>query len=348
MKELYESCARLLSGGEDVVTATIIQQDGSSPRTAGTKMLIRRDGSFQGTIGGGFLEGRVLQLAREVYASGRSLCEKFIFTPDNVSTMDMICGGEVDVFIDLVPSTSPEYLEIYRFLTELENYRQRVLLVSKIITGDESKNGLKQCLLLEDKMIGMEMSGEQREQLLQLKYGRSPLLLTMDGTKYLVELLSSPTTVYIFGAGHVSQKIARLTCLIGFRTIVLDDREEFASRQRFPWADEIIVLNNFNQCFRDLPVDRSSYLIIVTRGHKSDMVVLAQALETEACYIGMIGSRKKRDAIYKALCEAGFREDQLARVYSPIGLPINAETPEEIAVSIVAELIQVRAGQNNI
>jgi xanthine dehydrogenase accessory factor len=130
---------------------------------------------------------------------------------------------------------------------------------------------------------------------------------------------------------------------VGFRTVVLDDREEFADRGRFPWVDEIHVLESFERAMDGLVINDESYLVLVTRGHAHDRTVLAQALRTTAGYIGMIGSRRKREAIYAALLEAGFTPRDLERVHCPIGLDIGAETPEEIAVSILAELIQMRA-----
>ncbi|HHU76811.1 MAG TPA: XdhC family protein [Firmicutes bacterium] len=347
MKQLYESCARLLSKGEDLVMATIIQKDGSAPRTAGTKMLIREDGSFEGTIGGGILEARVLELARDVFKSRQSNCEKFIFTSDVIDSLDMICGGEAEVFVDLLSSTFQENIALYQSLAELSDDRQTALLISKIITGDESRNSLKQCLLLEDKTIGMQLTGGQKEQLLQLARSRLPMLVTLEGMDYWVEPLGNPSTVYLFGAGHVSRRIAQLTGFVGFRTVVLDDRAEFASKNRFPWAEKIFVLEDFAGCVPDLPIDEDSYLVIVSRGHKADMIILEQALKTGAAYIGMIGSIKKRDTIYQLLREKGVSEEKLAKVYSPIGLPIKAETPEEIAISIVAELIRARAEKKN-
>jgi len=130
---------------------------------------------------------------------------------------------------------------------------------------------------------------------------------------------------------------------LGFRTTVLDDREEFASRERFPSPVEVVVLEDFSDCLSKCPIDEESYLVIVTRGHLHDKAVLSQALRTRAGYIGMIGSKRKRDSIYRALLDEGFSRDDLGRVHSPIGLDIGAETPEEIAVSIAAELIQVRS-----
>ena len=164
-----------------------------------------------------------------------------------------------------------------------------------------------------------------------------------DDQRFLIEALSRKPTVYLYGAGHVSQEVARLTQRVDFRTVILDDRKEFANRQRFEAADNIILLQNFAQALAGVEIDADSYVVIVTRGHQHDKLVLEQALKTEAGYIGMIGSRRKRNAIYQALAKQGFTRKDLDRVHSPIGIEIEAETPQEIAVSIVAELIAVRA-----
>jgi xanthine dehydrogenase accessory factor len=133
-----------------------------------------------------------------------------------------------------------------------------------------------------------------------------------------------------------------------FRTVVLDDRTEFANIERFPAADEIKVPAALSEAFTDLDIDRDSYIVIVTRGHRHDRTVLEQALRREAVYIGMIGSKGKRDAVYKALLDEGFTRADLERVHSPIGLEIGGDTPEEIAVSIVAELIKERSARNHL
>ena len=136
-----------------------------------------------------------------------------------------------------------------------------------------------------------------------------------------------------------------LTQMVDFRTVVLDDREAFANRERFKTADEILVLSDFIGAFSDLEIDEDSYVVIVTRGHRHDKTVLSQALRTKAGYIGMIGSRRKRDATYGAIIKEGFTPEDLDRVHCPIGLVFCAETPQEIAVSIVAELIDARANK---
>ena len=150
-------------------------------------------------------------------------------------------------------------------------------------------------------------------------------------------------TVYLFGAGHVSLQTAILAKRVGFETVVLDDRMEFANRCRFSDADDVRVLASFEQAFEGLEIHADSYLVILTRGHLHDKTVLQQALKTPAGYIGMIGSRKKRDAVYRALEKEGFSSADFEKVHCPIGLSIGAQSPEEIAVSIVAEMIHARS-----
>jgi xanthine dehydrogenase accessory factor len=169
------------------------------------------------------------------------------------------------------------------------------------------------------------------------------LILSSENRKMeiLLEPIFSEPTVYLFGGGHISEQVAPLAKKVHFKVVVIDDREMFANRNRFQEVDEVIV-SEFERCFDQLNIDDSSYIIIVTRGHLYDGFVLEQALKTNACYIGMIGSKKKIRTLYQILMEKGIAKETLERVYAPIGIDINSETPEEIAVSIVAELIKVR------
>jgi len=161
-----------------------------------------------------------------------------------------------------------------------------------------------------------------------------------DSTIYIEPVFSEPV-LYIFGAGHISQHLARMAALVQFQVVVIDDREKFANRDRFPTADQILV-RGFDGIAEDIPFDEDSYIVIVTRGHLHDYTVLRAVLGSPACYIGMIGSRHKRDIIYRQLQDEGVTQEQLDAVHAPIGLDINADTPEEIAVSITAELIKIR------
>jgi xanthine dehydrogenase accessory factor len=166
--------------------------------------------------------------------------------------------------------------------------------------------------------------------------------LNIENALIIIEPAIKPKAAFLFGAGHVAKPTAHLCVLTGFYVTVLDDRKEFANAFNFPDAHETHVLESFEESFNDLYVDEDSFIVIFTRGHLHDRTVLAQALKTRAGYIGMIGSKKKRDNIYKALLNTGYRQEDIDRVFSPIGLAIGAQSPEEIAVSIVAEMIQQR------
>lgn len=343
MIEIYKSAYDLLAKGESFVLATILSQLGSAPRTAGAKMIVQRDGSIIGTIGGGSLEAGAQQMAGEVWQTQKPQVRQFNFNGADAQAMDMICGGQAEVLVDYIDAGDPDNLIIYREICQAIEERKKVVLITSIMAG--TGNGESHCLVKDDGTVLGAFDG-QTEQLTELTTQaatRYPVVLTTGGRRYLVETIFDYGTVYILGAGHVSQKLAMLTARVDFNTVVLDDRQEFANQERFPEANRIIVLDSFAQALESLVIDQDSYVVIVTRGHAHDKTVLAAALKTDAGYIGMIGSTRKRNAIYRALLEEGFTNQDIARVYAPIGLEISAETPEEIAVSIVGELIKVRA-----
>lgn len=151
------------------------------------------------------------------------------------------------------------------------------------------------------------------------------------------------STAYIFGGGHVAYALEPVLRHVDFRTVVIDDREEYANPERYPHADRTIAVENFDNAFDDIETDDDSYIIIVTRGHRGDLQVLREALKRDFAYLGMIGSRRKNELLFDTLRREGVPESKLAEVHAPIGLKIGSETPEEIAVSIVAEIIQVRS-----
>jgi xanthine dehydrogenase accessory factor len=160
-------------------------------------------------------------------------------------------------------------------------------------------------------------------------------------TEVFIEPILTQPTLYIFGGGHIALALARMGRLCGFDITVIDDRPEFASAERFPEA-RVILAEEFTKSFSKLNIDKSSYIVIVTHGHKHDEVVLEWAVGTPAKYVGMIGSKTKNETVYSHLRARGISKEQLDRVHAPIGLEIGAQTPEEIAVSILAEVIKVR------
>jgi len=346
MIRLEQSICEMLEKGECLVLATILSHAGSTPRTAGTKMVVCADGKIIGTIGGGLVEAEVMKAAGEIFDTKKAQTRNFNLTAAAADTMDMICGGHLEILLEPVEANPPE-LEIFRNLCTVWEKGRKGLMIACLGTEGKCPGHIRRCLITDegtkhgDLVLPPSLSEEMMK---NIQRKRHPLVLVLEEGRFLAEPVFVPETVYIFGAGHVSQKVAILTRMSDFRTVVLDDREEFANWERFPEADEIKVLTDFKQAFSGLEIDRDSYAVIVTRGHSHDKTVLEQALRSNAGYIGMIGSIRKRDAIYKVLSDEGFTLEDFNRVNSPIGLSIGAETPEEIAVSIVAELIAARVG----
>jgi xanthine dehydrogenase accessory factor len=336
---------RLLHTGDPFVLATIIRRAGSTPRNAGARMIIRSDGGIIGTIGGGPVEGAVMAAAPEILASGRFEIRTFdLDRAGAAGEMDMICGGRLDVLLERI-SPAPEVIRFFRALDEARRRGRKYLLAALI---PEASGDIARGAMFSDGEIvaGRGFDGSALPALLEkARRERAPVLVVHEERRYLVEPPFVPGTLYLFGAGHVSQAVSRLSRDVGFRTVVLDDRAAFVSAERFPRAEEVRVIDDFTAALRGIPVDPDSYLVILTRGHHHDQTVLRQALGTDAGYIGMIGSRRKRDAIYAALRDEGFTDADFARVHCPIGVGIQAETPAEIAVSIVAELIAARASR---
>lgn len=343
MKMIAQTACDFLEKGEPFVLATIVSHTGSTPRTSGSKMIVTADGRGIGTIGGGLLEAGAMSRAVELIQLGQSAIMPFDLSHDTVDSMDMICGGQADVLLDCVSPTAMNRTVFGRWRQMLDQ-GQKGSLLTVFIESENKVGATAHCLA----MVGGEIVGDfplpdmEREKVLALAAERSAVrTLVFDGAFVVIEPTHRVPTVYLFGAGHVARSTAAMAAMVGFRISVADDRQEYANRQRFREASEIRVLDRFDDAFSGLSVNRDDFIVILTRGHLHDKTVLAQALKTGAGYIGMIGSRRKRDAIYGALLKEGFSQMDIDRVHSPIGLSIGAETPEEIAVSILAEIIQI-------
>jgi xanthine dehydrogenase accessory factor len=343
MKNFFRQLAGLLADRENVVVATIFDKSGSAPRTAGAKMAVRQNGAIIGTIGGGRLEADAVRLAGEAFRSQRSVIQPFDLSGQDVAGMDMICGGQGEVLLDYIDAAGDDNRAIYQEVCAALQGREKAWLITAL--GEGQKPARQQCLVRQDGSLVGRFAGDPSF-LAKLTAGPAKISIhaeVLDGQRFLVEAIRSASVAYIFGAGHVSQKIAPLAETVGFKTVVLDDRAEYANRLRFPAPAELVLLETFNR-LPPLEVDGDSYIVIVTRGHLHDRTILEWSLRTGAGYIGMIGSRRKRDKVYAALAaEQGFGDSDFRRVHSPIGTDILAETPEELAVSIVGELIRVRA-----
>lgn len=345
MKKIAEEAIKLLQNGTDFVQATILTSSGSTPREAGAVMLIRADGSIVGTVGGGVLEAHIMKTGLSVLKSGKSIVDEYVLEQSGAAAIGAICGGRATVLIERIDPA--DELNLAYFEQLLEAVRLDRQSYNAVLIPDSGEFPVRsECLLLPDGTVACaeRFDPDIISKLQQLEdIDEEPVQLS-GCTAYLFPV-GSNGTVFIFGAGHCGEKLAHVLHTVSFGTVVLDDRSEFANAVRFPEADEILVPDSMEQPFNSIEFGADSYIVIVTRGHMYDELILKKALQTRAGYIGMIGSRKKRETIYQHLLSDGFTDADIARVHSPIGLSIGAETPEEIAVSIAAELIKFRAGK---
>lgn len=252
--DIFDEIVRLRRAGRKCAIATIVEVNGSIPSFESAKILVRDDGTFLGTIGGGCVEAEVWSAAREVIETEKPRHLTFSLGQDAAYDNGLICGGQLNVFVEpVVPQPK----------------------------------------------------------------------------------------AYIFGAGHISKSLSKIATIAGFETAIIDNREQFANRERFPEAAEVHA-EEYEDVFPKLTVHSGTYIAIVTRGHRDDMRVLRWAITTPARYIAMIGSKRKTIAVVKELEKEGFPREAFDRIFAPMGFEIGAITPEEIAVSVVAEMIAAR------
>jgi len=341
MIELVSRIADTLAGGASVVAATIVTNEGSTPRTAGSKMLIFADGTIAGTVGGGLAEGMVIAAGPEVFRSGQARLLDFDMTGQASKGADLICGGKMRVFLERL-DPEPATREFVAALVETLTQGKRALILTPLDTVAALAE--RTLLLGGGRLVGPKPAPEVLDAAqAQGRHLMAPVVFTGGGRQYFLEPALSPDPLILCGGGHVSRPTGQIASMVGFRATVLDDRAEFANAERFPFAAATAVIDPAKGWLVGCDVTPATSIVIVTRGHAHDHDALVEALRSPAGYIGMIGSLPKRDAIYAKLLAAGFTQADCDRVKSPIGLAIEAETPEEIAVSIVAELIACRA-----
>ncbi len=352
MEDIYSELLKALEQEEKMALATLISRVGSAPRAVGAKYLIKADGTSVGSIGGGCVEAEVWQEAQKVMEKREGKILRFELTSEQLAEGGLICGGNISIFLEPLHR---EFLNIYKEAARIRQKGGAAILATLVSVDDAfyGGEGSKALMKTSGEKIGSLLNGLELEQKMLSEVGsilreKRPRVLAFDSKDRKMEVLLEPIfsepTVYLFGGGHISEQVAPLAKKVYFKVVVIDDREMFANRNRFPEADEVIV-SEFEKCFDRLTIDASSYIVIVTRGHLYDGFVLEQAVKSKARYIGMIGSKKKIRTLYQNLMEKGMKKEVLDRVHAPIGIDINSETPEEIAVSIVAQLIKVRGEQ---
>jgi len=325
--------------GQRAVLATPALLSGSVPCVDQSKLLIREDGSILGTIGGGPLEAKVLQEALKVTGTDKPVLLDLRLTQDEATGAGMICGGACTILIEPIRPGRAE--EVYAAAARAEAEGTDITLITVLPDEDSFR---KLALLPNGVLVGTTGDADTDTRVSEMAVGvKEWPCLVEEPFRICIQPMCSPPSLYIFGAGHVAVPVAHLSQLVGFRITVIDDRGEFANVQRFSQADQVLVAT-VSEAFGKLPIDAGAYVVVITRGHSLDEEVVAHALRTPAKYIGMIGSRRKVATICQRLRDRGFGEADIARLHAPIGIYIGAETVEEIAISIVAQLVAIRRG----
>ena len=307
MREVLDELNAWTRAGEEIALATVVETWGSSPRPLGSKMVVTRAGKMAGSVSNGCIEGAVFEEAQKVLKSGKPEGAAVGVADDVAFDVGLACGGHIEVFVQ--PLT-----RVHRQLMEMLNRNQPATLRTNLVTGEAE---------LVEGTRGSELARR-------------------DGDVF-TEPFRRPAHLVIIGAIHIAIPLHRLAKLMGYRVTVVDARAKFATKERFPEADELLVAWP-DEAMSKIVVDSATYVVILTHDPKFDLPALRSVLKKDAGYIGAIGSRKTNQNRFDALRKEGFTEEELARVHGPIGLDLGSRGAEETALGILAEITAVRFG----
>lgn len=338
----YSKLVSLIDAKTPFAFAAVVTATGSTPQKAGAKAIFEPSGAIYGTLGGGCLEAESRRRALDALDSGTPLLFDLNLNDDYGWDDGLICGGNVRVFIDPAPAKNRAAYE--RAATLIRDGRRGVLIV--LAEGNEDHVGDVECW--EEGAPAPPAAGLSGEQLhVCLDKARTQLVSGSEGSYYLEPIERTPTLL-IAGGGHVGQATAKLASWLGFEVTVIDDRPAFTQASLYSEGVRTIC-GDIPKAVAEFPINSTTYILIVTRGHRHDGVVLKECIHSTAAYIGMIGSRRKVHIIRQGFLEEGIATEQdFQRVHAPVGLDIGALSVEEIATSIAAELIAVRRKKTGI
>jgi xanthine dehydrogenase accessory factor len=335
MRELARDLERWRARGERVALATVVATRRSAPRPVGSKLGVSEGGELAGSVSGGCVENEVYGVAREVLdgAPGRLLT--YGISDDFALEVGLPCGGEIDVFVD-----TPDEAVLLRALEAAERGERAVHFT--VLEGPDV--GAEFLVLENGDVAGSgpsELAGHGHD----LIRGKRSRTLELEGRTVFADVLGPPPRVLVFGAVDTAEALCKIASMIGWWTIVADARAKFATAERIPSADELIVGWPEEVLARVQP-DHDTAIVVLTHEEKFDVPALAGALATEAFYVGAMGSRRAQESRRERLAEAGIDDVALERIFGPSGLDVGAQTPSETALSVLAEILAVRAGRS--
>ncbi len=350
-KNLYLGLLKLLQDNVPCLLATVARTSGSTPQVPGSSAIIGRKGLIAGTIGGGIVEQQVIQSALSRIDNKTPGYFHFNLHHDISHQEEAICGGEMSVLLDAFPE---KHCSVFEQIHEAFGERRHGVLLTLIEEGPdhsaqierhwytgENINGLPfEVIQIAFQMFNKPRPGDFREIPISIPS-------TENNRTCFLETVVPPPQLIIAGAGHIGKALSHLGSLLDFEVTVWDDRPEFANKELLPDADHVLACD-FMEASEKIRIASDTYLVIVTRGHRDDALVLKKYIGSDAAYIGMIGSRSKIGQVREKFLENNWATTaQWERVHTPIGLPIGSKTVQEIAVSIAAELIRERNNRQN-
>ena len=354
MRDVLDEITDWFAAGETFGLATVVNTFRSAPRPAGASMAVSPSGEVVGSVSGGCVEGAVYELARQVMESGQAVVQRYGVSDDDAFAVGLTCGGILDVLVEPVgPATFPEFAEVAASITAREPVAVATVVAGpgaigarRVVWEDRASGSLapgaphaaRLDAAVDDDARGMLAQGLTG----QRHYGREGER-RLDELTVFVHCFAPPPRLLVFGAIDFAAAVARIGKFLGYHVTVCDARPVFATPKRFPEADEVVV--QWPHRYLDgVEVDERTAICVLTHDPKFDVPLLEVALRTRAGYVGAMGSRRTHDDRMRRLREAGLGAEELSRLRSPIGLDLGARTPEETAVSIAAELIQLRWG----
>ena len=345
MHEVLSDIQRWLNQGEAVALATVISTWGSAPRAVGAKMALAAGAKIAGSVSGGCVEGAVYEAGLQAIESNKPALLHFGVADETAFSVGLACGGNIEVF---VRQLDPALFET--ILTEIQAGQAAAIVTA--LSGPPGVPGREMLCLAENRSsgsLGASLDGIARELARErLEQGLSGSVTVSevggDPVRLFIDVISPPPVLVMVGGVHIAVSLAALAKTLGYTTVVIDPRRAFGSQERFPHVDRLIQAWP-DEAFQQVPLRRSTAIAILTHDPKIDDPALKIALISPAFYIGVLGSRQTHEKRIQRLLTDGVPQAQLDRLHAPIGLELGEETPEEIALAILAEIVATRHGQ---
>ena len=350
MREIFEEVGGLIERERPFALATVVRTKGSTPQKPGSKMLVREDGSFAGTLGGGCIEADAYTASKLAMAEGTPADVQGFTLNDDLAAQDgLVCGGTMYIMIDQ-PQKDPmfdQYTQEINAAYRGEGGVALAMVTQKgAMSGEVGDQGSDKRERVEGGFAGRRFAGRCGGGVgVQGRWtsGGRTLYRQKTGPRYMSRRSRARLRWFWFGGGHVSYAIYKLATFLGYRTRVVDDREQFGNAERFPEADKIVV-GEYDSGIRDVGITANSFVVVATRGHKYDDMALLEAAKSPAKFIGLLGSRRKALLIFPTLLSSGVSLERVSEIRTPVGLNLGGRTPESIALSVMAEIEMVRYG----